>query len=156
MHCINNWGKWGTTDERGALNFITPEVIRRASSLIKKGAVYSLAVPWDKIPAQEHRLIPTHFMNTDGGDYAAGSRKINGTQISDDTIILSTHSVTHVDALCHVWYDDKLYNGFNGNTVRSRGARYCGIDKMRWLFTRGLLLDIAKYKNVDYLKKQIA
>jgi kynurenine formamidase len=148
-----NWGRWGVTDERGALNHITPKSIRRACSLVKKGIIYSLAVPWDKTPIQENRVKPMHFMTIDGGDYAAGSRRIGGTQICDDTVILSTHNVTHIDALCHVWYDDKLYNGFSGNTVRSRGAKYCGIDKMKWLFTRGLLIDIAKYKKVDHLKK---
>ena len=30
-----NWGKWGRDDERGTLNYITPETIVDAARLIK-------------------------------------------------------------------------------------------------------------------------
>ena len=50
---------------------------------------------------------------------------------------------THIDALCHVWQDDQLYNGFNGNSIRSTtGAARCGVDKMPPMITRGVLLDV--------------
>lgn len=42
-----NWGKWGPDDERGTLNYITPEMIARAATLAKRGAVFSLAVPFN-------------------------------------------------------------------------------------------------------------
>jgi hypothetical protein len=35
---VNNWGRWGADDERGTLNFITPEVVKRAAD----GAVIAL------------------------------------------------------------------------------------------------------------------
>ena len=57
---------------------------------------------------------------------------------------------THVDGLCHVWYEDELYNGFSGNTVRStRGGAHCGIDKMPPIVGRGVLLDIASVHGRD-------
>ncbi len=154
---VGNWGKWGLQDERGALNYITPDAILKATHLVKEGKVYSLSLPLQRhnVPclAEAERGRPLHFMRLDGGDWAAGAKKIAGMQFSDDFIFLPTHATTHIDALCHVWFDDKLYNGFDGNTVRSYGARYCGADKIGWIVTRGVLLDVARYKSVDALPR---
>ena len=38
-----NWGKWGSDDERGTLNYITAEHVAHAASLVKRGIVFSLA-----------------------------------------------------------------------------------------------------------------
>jgi kynurenine formamidase len=90
-------------------------------------------------------------MRIDGGDYAAGLKRKGGFQTSDDYIALGTHTTTHIDALAHVWYDDKLYNDFSANTVRSNGARHCGIDKLRHLVGRGVLIDLCAHRNVPHL-----
>ena len=37
-----NWGRWGDDDERGALNLITPDVVRNAAGVVKTGKVYTL------------------------------------------------------------------------------------------------------------------
>lgn len=39
-----NWGKWGPDDERGTLNYITPADIVKAAGLVKRGAIFSLAI----------------------------------------------------------------------------------------------------------------
>ena len=57
------------------------------------------------------------------------------------------HIGTHVDALCHAWYDDKLYNGYLGDTIRSTtGAGRLGVEKMPPVVTRGVLLDLVRLK----------
>ena len=82
-------------------------------------------------------------MGRDGGDYAAGARRPGGFQFAEDTAILPMHIGTHIDALCHAWYDDALYNGFPGAGTRSTsGAGRCGIDKMGPIVGRGVLLDV--------------
>src|SRR4051794_20233631 len=82
-------------------------------------------------------------MGRDGGDYAAGARRPGGFQFAEDTVVLPLHIGTHIDALCHAWYDDALYNGFPGSGTRSTsGATRCGIDKMGPIVGRGVLLDI--------------
>jgi len=68
-------------------------------------------------------------------------------------IIMHTHGTTHVDSLAHVWFDGLLYNGHPAHSVSSRGAEKNSIDKMGALVTRGVLLDLAAYKGVDYLEK---
>jgi len=45
---VNNWGKWGDDDEKGAVNYITPEKIMEAAKLIKTGKVFSLMVGIDR------------------------------------------------------------------------------------------------------------
>jgi kynurenine formamidase len=139
------WGRWGSTDERGALNQIGESEVIRACTLAKRGQVISLAQPIGaSTPVPRHRPRIAHFMDRDGGDYAAGARRAHGFQFADDTILMALHSGTHIDGLCHAWYDDKLYNGFSSNSIRSTsGARHCGVDKLAPIVTRGVLLDVA-------------
>ena len=40
---LSNWGRWGTEDELGTLNLITPEKRKQAAALVKSGIVVSLA-----------------------------------------------------------------------------------------------------------------
>jgi kynurenine formamidase len=145
----NAWNRWGADDERGALNFIGPEQVKRASGLVRTGEVLRLTqLLSSKTPVPEHRCGLQHFMGRDGGDYAVvGSKRPGGFQFAEDTVVMPLHIGTHVDALCHAWYDDKLYNGYLGDSIRSTtGAARLGIEKMPPIFTRGVLLDFVKLK----------
>lgn len=136
------WGKWGEADEIGALNLIGADEVRAAAALVRQGCVISLAQEISAaMPVPSHRLGVTHLMGRDGGDYAAGARRPGGFQFSEDTLMMPLHTGTHVDALCHCWYDDALYNGFSGDTVRSKGAERLGIHTMPPVVARGVLLD---------------
>ena len=142
------WNRWGPEDERGALNFIGPAEVKRATALVLTGEVLRLAqLLSSKTPVPSHRCGLQHFMGRDGGDYAiAGSRRPGGFQVAEDTVVMPLHMGTHIDALCHAWYDDKLYNGYLGDTIRSNGAARLGVEKMPPVVTRGLLLDIVRLK----------
>ena len=143
-----SWRRWGEDDERGALNLIGPEAVKRAATLVKSGRVISLAQPIsDRTPVPAMRQPVMHLMNRDGGDYAAGAKRPGGVQVAEDTLIIPVHLGTHIDALCHVWYDDCLYNGFSGNSIRSTsGATRCGVEKFTPLVTRGLLFDVIGHR----------
>ena len=52
---IKNWGRWGPDDERGTMNYLTPDKIAAAAKLVRKGRYVSMAIPIDKEPA---RIIP--------------------------------------------------------------------------------------------------
>ena len=142
------WNKWGPDDERGALNYVGPEQVRRATTLVISGEVLRLAQLLSaKTPVPAHRCGLQHFMGRDGGDYAAGAKRPGGFQFAEDTVVMPLHIGTHVDALCHAWYDDKLYNGYLGDTLRSTtGATRLGIEKMPPVVTRGVLLDLVRLK----------
>jgi hypothetical protein len=56
---LHNWGRWGAGDEIGTANFITPETIRAAARLVRRGAVFSCAIPFDaKGPTYPTRVPP--------------------------------------------------------------------------------------------------
>jgi kynurenine formamidase len=139
------WQRWGEDDERGALNHIGSVQVQGAAALVRSGRVLSLAQPLSpRTPVPRHRAGIQHFMGRDGGDYAAGARRPGGFQFAEDTVVLPLHIGTHIDALCHAWYDDALYNGFPGSGTRSTsGATRCGTDKMGPVVGRGVLLDVA-------------
>jgi len=143
-----NWGRWGAEDEVGAPNLIGRDHVRHAAGLVRTGQVISLAQKIsDRLPVPGHRGGVQHFMGRDGGDYAAGAKQPGGFQFAEDTVILPLHLGTHIDALCHAWCGDHLFNGFPGNTVRSTTkALRCGVEKIPPLVTRGVLLDVVKLR----------
>jgi len=154
----NNWGKWGPDDERGTLNYITPAAIARAAQLIRRGALFSLAIPFDakgpQVAGNPRRFNPIHRMMLTGADYASGSLKLpGGVGFSDDMIIMPTHCATQWDALSHCFLDGKMYNGYDATEISSQGARKNSIDKMaRGIVGRGLLFDIAREKGLPWLE----
>jgi kynurenine formamidase len=59
---------------------------------------------------------------------------------------------TQWDALCHIFLDDKMYNGYDAKLVGARGAKKLGIEHVRdKMVGRGVLLDVARLKGVDSL-----
>src|ERR1700687_5791990 len=101
MTDTNNWGRWGPDDERGALNLLTPEIVRQAAGLVKTGKIYSLALTIDRhtLPVSPSRVPVVHMLSLDGGDFAAGVRLPDDTRAADDYISMPTQSGTHIDAL---------------------------------------------------------
>src|SRR5262245_12549657 len=70
---------------------------------------------------------------------------------SDDTVTMGLQSGTHWDALAHVSYEGRIWNGYPADVVDYRGARRCGIEKVKTLVSRGVLLDVARARGVDLL-----
>ncbi|WP_428339035.1 cyclase family protein [Mycobacterium sp.] len=142
---MQSWGRWGTDDERGSLNLLGAEQIRRGIAEVRDGTVVALAAPirGGRGFGVVGRPAPAHYMIRDGGDYAAGIPERGGFGFADDVITLPTHGVTHVDALAHVWQDGQMYNGHPAQRVTSRGATRLGIDKMSPVVTRGVFVDSA-------------
>jgi kynurenine formamidase len=151
---MNNWGKWGKDDERGAVNYITPEIIVKAARLIRDGKTFSLAVPLDNTgPVFPSRITPFHTMVSTGGDFEAGvdNAGYGVMRFADDYIYMPLQGSTQWDALSHGWYGEQLYNGFPQSSIVSApargGARKLGIEKVRDSFIgRGVLIDLVRYK----------
>jgi kynurenine formamidase len=154
MSFEGNWGRWGTDDERGALNEMTAEVVLAAASVVRKGAVYSLGRELGPAAGGAGRAAQ-HFMTLDGGDYAAGlapDRTPVGQAYADDTLIVPVHGAgTHIDALCHVWEGGEIFNGHSSSTIRSYGAARCGIENAPAFTLRGVLLDVPASRGIDRL-----
>jgi kynurenine formamidase len=148
---LHNWGRWGAADEIGTANFITPESIVAAARLVRRGVVFSCAIPLDeKGPVYPGRQPPKHLMTLSGADYHAGLRSMGaeGIKFADDYLFAALQCSTQWDALSHAWYGNQLYNGFPETEVRGTGARKLGIDKLHRHFVgRGVLLDVARAIN---------
>ena len=133
---ITNWNRWGTDDEIGTLNFITPEKVSEASLLIKKGITVSLA--------RQTSMTLTHGVRE--GRYemqkgAYGSRDFVGA-------VWHGFAVTHLDGLSHVFADtSRMYNGYPVSNITKGGARKLGIEKLAssGIIGRGILIDAAEY-----------
>ncbi|GAA5050802.1 kynurenine formamidase [Thermocatellispora tengchongensis] len=148
----SNWGRWGTGDEAGAANLITPEKVLRALRLPERGRAVPLAQVIGDRDAPSTRHGYEHFMLRDAGDYAAGASAPGGFKAATDYVSLRVHgATTHLDALGHAWYGERLYNGFEERTVRSSGMRRLGIDKAPPMVTRGVLLDLAAAAGMPHL-----
>jgi hypothetical protein len=153
----SNWGRWGPDDELGTLNYITADVIVRASRLVRRGVTFSLAVPLDDTGPQinqRYRFNPIHRMMLTGTDYTSGAlKRPGGVGFADDIVIMALQCATRWDALAHCFLDGKLYNGYDANLVSSEGAKKNGIEKMaRFIVTRGVLLDIPRVKRLPWLE----
>jgi kynurenine formamidase len=151
-----NWGRWGLDDERGTLNLLTRETVKDAACSVRRGQVYSLGVPIDGVsaPVLRNKGEPRRFTLTSDSDaelYASfgGPPGVGGNQ---DILMIPSHYGTHIDALSHVFAEQRMYNGFESSTFTSfSGASRLGVDKLGVIVGRGVLLDVAGDAGVDSL-----
>ncbi|MXW34574.1 MAG: cyclase family protein [Chloroflexi bacterium] len=146
---ISNWGRWGDDDQRGALNLITDAKRAEAASLVRTGAIVSCAEELPKRPAPDNPAPVIHAMQG-AGDVTRG-----GAGGASDMIAISWHgyATTHLDALCHIFHNDQMYNGYPASMVTSIGARLNSIMAGQdGIVSRGVLLDIPAVRGVDYLE----
>jgi kynurenine formamidase len=153
-----NWGRWGADDEIGALNFLTSAEVLRGVKAVKQGKVFALGVPVARPggdPIYPGRGQPTRTMAMDKGFYLNNRAQPfpGGIEYSDDVIFMYLQGTTQYDALGHVWYDDKIYNGYDAKTTIG-GLQKCSIEKIaeHGVVGRGILLDVARYKGVKHLQ----
>ena len=152
---LKNWGRWGKDDQIGTLNHITPEDIVRAAGLIRTGKVFALGIPLDRHGPQTGlfggRWNPIHTMLATGTDAVAGRQdKVPSIRYADDAINMPVQCATHWDSLGHIFYEDKMYNGFDAREVDCNGLGKLGIEHTKnKMVGRGVLLDIARFRGVD-------
>ncbi len=145
---LSNWGRWGENDQLGALNLITPEKRRAAAALVRDGVSISLAHPMLKEVAPDNPNPLKHTMEATGAADNPGSYAMDRYEI-----MYHGFAHTHLDALCHVWHNGKMYNGYERGTVGADGCSELDIAAVQGgIFTRGVLIDIAWLKGVDYLE----
>jgi kynurenine formamidase len=149
---VNNWGRWGDDDEIGTLNLITPDVVQRGAAAVQTGRTFALALPLSadgpQTGALPGRVNPLHVMTQVNTSYSPDP---DGVRASDDAVVMGLQCATHWDALSHVSYAGKLYNGFPADTVTTSGASKCSIEKATTVVSRGVLLDVARAKGLDSL-----
>ena len=142
-----NWGRWGDKGSAGAINLITPEKRLQAVSLAKKGRAVSLSRPFPVTPTAENPRPAQHYMQV-------WERPGNsGAAVDYYGILYHGTATTHIDALCHVWDENGMWDGRSPeDTLTFEGANYGTVDA--WsdgILTRGVLLDVAKHRGKPYV-----
>ena len=140
---LSNWGRWGEDDQLGALNLITPTKRQQALALATSGIAISLG--------HDALTPPFELRMSIVPDNAAPMPRIS------DRVEIDFHggAYTHLDALCHIAYNNRTYNGYvlkdtvnttDGCTRNSVLAMKDGI------VTRAVLVDIPRLRGVRYLE----
>jgi len=147
---VCNWGRWGPEDQLGTLHYITPAHIRSAAALVRSGRSVSLAIPINKIAGPDNPRPAFHYMVQ-----AYDSTSTFEPNFALDYLACEFHGDchTHVDALCHIAYKGKLYNGKPTSIVTSKGATSMDITAYaHGIVGRGVLLDIPRLRQVKWLE----
>ena len=142
-----NWGRWGNDDQMGAVNMLTSEKRVAAARLVRTGRAVSLCREFPKTPAPNNPTPAIHYMKR-------GVRDPNGG-LAVDFYGISYHgqATTHLDALCHVWDHNGMWNGRNPDEmITFDGARWGSVEHWKeGIMTRGVLLDVPRYRGVPFV-----
>jgi kynurenine formamidase len=146
LHERRNWGRWGADDQVGAINLITPEKRVKAASLVRTGRSVSLSRDFPKQPGGGNTYPAQHWMKT-------VPRGTGGFSADYYGIFYHGIASTHLDALCHTWDDQGMWNGRDPQReITFEGAMFGGVE--HWdtgLITRGVLLDVPKHRGEPYV-----
>lgn len=140
---LSNWGRWGPDDQMGALNLITPEKRKQAARLVGDGVTVSMAndVITEASIEGAHPFEVSTYVDQGGGG---------------NVLSVRFHGFihTHIDAFAHRFMDGKMWNGITADSVTvengaEKGSVYAAHNG---IFTRGVLMDMARLKGVPYLE----
>lgn len=156
----SNWGKWGPEDELGCLNYLDASSVLAAVGYVRSGEVFTLQAQMghphgDPVFPGRDSIQRENIL--DEGSWAPGGNGPNmagGLHYADDKAMIFLQGSTQYDALGHVWYDGKIWNGYDAETTID------GMDKAsvlpiaeKGVVGRGVLIDMPRYRGKSYLEK---
>jgi len=156
---LSNAGRWGDDDELGTLNFVSEDVRVRAAELVRVGRSVSCSWPMDTgvEPDQVYGPMQRYLLMTGQGLYdqpqVDTAETLNRGPIEYVGLVFHGMHVTHLDALCHAIWDKHLYDGVPAAEVSAAsGARRLAVTAAgSGIVTRGVLVDVARFRGVDWL-----
>jgi kynurenine formamidase len=142
---LDNSGRWGADDELGTLNYISPAKRIAAASLVKTGRALSIGRDLDTRQSSNNPSPVRHTMCYQAHEPIGAV----------DELAFGTHgfSLTHLDAIAHVYRGQDVYNGRKAAAVATPGGlKYCDILAQKdGIFTRGVLLNVAAARGVRWM-----
>jgi kynurenine formamidase len=145
------WRRWGAQGERGALNYLTADLVVAATRLVRNGTTVSLGHPLNTTPRVDNPQPAVHRMTMlHNVDIGSGS-----VRFAKDYIGVDYHNDghSHIDALSHVAFQGRLFDGEPDDSVTAHGAEACAIDVLSdGLVGRGVLLDVPRVWDVAWLE----
>jgi kynurenine formamidase len=149
LHGRANWGRWGADDQVGALNLITDAKRVEAARLVRSGRTVSLSHPVPTGADSTARHPAEHRTKT-------APRGVGG--IATDYYGLEYHGTafTHLDALCHAWDDEGMWQGRDPEAeLTPGGSRWGGVEHWRTgIVTRGVLLDVPRFRGEPFVTRE--
>lgn len=150
---------WGPGDQAGASNWITPEKVLEAVRLVKTGKIYEIGQVYEKgmpmfggrtyallSPGSPTYSFPTANRIVANDEFLCAEIGQVGTQFDGPGHI--GMKVTMADGSTQ----DVYYNGFTGAEMYSPyGLRALGVENVKPILTRGILIDLAGYKSLPNL-----
>ena len=148
---------WGAKDEAGASNWITPQKIMKALTYAKEGKVYELGHPYERtMPVGGSRSYKLSVVDT--GPAAGKNQQLGNEEIISGEL---GQVGTQFDGPGHIGAQIKYgdgsmkgvyYNGFTQEeVVHPDGLLHLGVQNVKPILSRGVLVDIATYKGVGRL-----
>jgi len=147
-------------DELGATKLLTPETIRSAIGLVKRGKIYSLGQVLESGMPQLPRHPPlvvapftTPYQSQRRWE-ERGAKNLPGA--ASERVEINTHSGTHVDALGHWSNCNQNYGGIDAReNYTEKGLAHLGLEHLPPIVARGVLVDIAGLKGVEMLESGV-
>ncbi len=119
-------------------------------AILKEGRIYDLGQPlFNGMPVSNFHPPYIFTLMVRHGDVVLP----DSCGASNEVIVLSGHTGTHLDALGHVAAAGRIYGGHDARDAQAggRGLRAHGIETVAPLVARGVLLDVASFRGVDRL-----
>ena len=138
-------------DRRGTLRHLTPQRTKAALREVRSGQTVSLAAP---VETERRTDNPSPWRQTMTGA-TADAVKDEGLDFAADRLALNVHGNvdSHIDALCHVVFDGRLYNDVPVGALTAGGAQELSIDIAHdGVVGRGVLLDITRSRGQPWLE----
>ncbi len=152
---------WGPSDEIGTLNMMTPDSRRAILGRLDGARLYDLSVEyfvgmpsWYLLGDPRYQFWLTHSPRGTAVDDPVGVGRSGNEEVAytGDAISMYTHTGTHIDALNHFGLQGEVWNGFRADEhLGDRGWRKTGVEQFPPIVARGVLIDVARARNVEVL-----
>lgn len=138
--------EYGENDVLGTLNHLDAERILKSASLIRKGRVISLSHEiYNGMPGRQSIHGPFFYLLSQRVyDHRPPLRKPTANRFGAALcrVEMVDHLGTHLDALNHISYDNRFYNGNDAFEISATyGTTKLGIDSTPPVVTRGIMVD---------------
>lgn len=155
-----NWGRWGSDDQVGALNYLDASQVLRGVASVRDGQVFTLQCPMghphgDPVFPGREGIKREMVWDEELFESGNGPSFPGGLRASDDKAEIFLQGSSQYDALGHAWYDHTLWNGVEASTTNGGGMSWASILPIaeRGVVGRGVLIDMARHRDKPWLDK---
>lgn len=146
--------KWGADDEIGAANYVTPDRVKAAVKLVKKGETHPLGIViGPDTPAFPPRGLMLQVVQPNQQWNRDLKQDFGWPVVYNDDIAQLWFGIgPQIDGLGHLGENGTFYNCNAGSDFAAlTGLKKLGVDKIPPMVGRGVMIDMAKHFGKDFL-----